>query len=219
MYTVCCPLWLSCTSLTCLNIERHGLESQLCCFVAMEFGVSHWKSQILSLLICKMQIIIALTKTLKIKWNNVWILQSVWCVIKIHMHAFCYDDDDFAIDPSNICSSKALANFTVSLRWIKYDLYYLQEHSLDNISTSKHIQRTLQGNSWNCCSTQGLKWECFAKRWIRFPLSVHLQNLFFCFLFFFSESLQAKRGQCFCKTNFAHHTCCSVSPGKKAIWN
>lgn len=99
-------------------------------------------------------------------------------------HACCYYDDDFAIDPSNICSSKALTNFTVSLRWIKCDLYYLQEHSLENISTSKHIQRTLQGNSWNCCSTQSLKWECFAKRWIRFPLSVHLQNLFFWFLFF-----------------------------------
>lgn len=37
-------------------------------------------------------------------------------MIKIHMHAFCYYDDDFAIDPSNICSSKALTNFTVSLR-------------------------------------------------------------------------------------------------------
>lgn len=118
---------------------------------------------------------------------------------RIYMHAFCYYYDDFASNLSDVFSPKALIKFTLSLRYIKSDFYYIQEHSLVNLPVTKQTQRILQ------CAVELFFYPKSPLRmlwwkWIRFSLSVHLQNLSFfpSPFFFFPESLQAKMGQLFC---------------------
>lgn len=95
-----------------------------------------------------------------------------------------------------LCSPKAWIDCTLSVSSINHDFYCLQEHSLENLPTSKQIQRT-QNVLWSCFSTQSLQWKCFAKRCISFLMSVHFQRLLFCYssYFFSSESLWTKMGQ------------------------
>lgn len=110
----------------------------------------------------------------------------------IHLLALCYFDDDFATDPSNLCSPKVFINFALSLRQIKCG-FITSSNALWRICLSSGRFKEHYHVPWNCFSTQSLK--VFAERWVSSSAYLIPRTC----LFFPPGILEVKMGQCFSK--------------------